>query len=550
MRRPWLRTGAAALLAAALLAGCAAIPGDGGVQPGRELALDPDPGVITQPDGPVAGAGPAQLVRGFLAAASSSQGDYAVAREFLTPAAAAAWQPGAGVSVVAAPPAPTEEGERVAVVAEAVARVDSAGGYHEPSAPEPLRLAFGLERVGEEWRIAETPDGIVLDRTTFDQVFAEFPVYFYDPAFRRLVPDLRWFPADSATATRVVRAVLSGPAAWLGDGVLLSAIPAGTELSVAAVTVAAGTARVDLTQLPASTRARGLVLAQLQASLVGVASIRQVVLSLEQEEQQVPAPEGVIRDRVLPRSPFVRIADAAGLLGGDGAITEQALGPALRLLGATAVDAELEQGRAAALGADGTWLVASASPVLVDPRPRQLAPALDGTAIWTADATGVLRSASVAGRERIELDWLEPAQRLRAIALAPDRTRVALAVHGPAGDRIAVAGVLRDERGQPVRLGPPLWLVPGQGELVDVAWAGATELVSIWRAGERSRVLQHQVGGRDQMLGEASARLLRVAAPGATAVVWARDDEGVLWELRNRTMTRLAEGVELLGTLR
>ncbi len=51
------------------------------------------------PNGPTAGAPPADILAGFMQAVRAPQSDYSVARKFLSPAIAGIWDPNAGVLV-------------------------------------------------------------------------------------------------------------------------------------------------------------------------------------------------------------------------------------------------------------------------------------------------------------------------------------------------------------------------------------------------------------------------------------------------------------------
>ncbi len=542
------RTLALFAVAATMLAGCAAIPGAGPVNEGQALEFETDQGVSFQPEGPADDASPNEIVRGFLSAASNSQGDYAVARQFLAPEASRTWQPGTGVRVITNLGIERLEGARVRATARLSAEVDGEGVYREAPPGRDISLEFELIQVGDQWRIAELPDGISLERTTFDLAFAGFPVYFYDPSFSRLVPDLRWFPSDAATATRIVRAALSGPSRWLADGALVSAIPESAELSVAAVTVTAGVARVDLTSMPPSDRQRSLMLTQLQASLAGVGSIREVTLSIEQEELDVSPATGIIRDGGLPASPMVQIGTEFGpLVGGE--VNQPAVGStALVGLGGDAADMHVRSERLAVRNEQGVWLVEGRNlPVLVDERDRQVAPTLDERFVWTASSqSATVHVWSRGVQTAVQVPWLPSAARLRALSLAHDGTRIAIAWRLDGTDHVAVAGIIRNESNTPIRLGEPLELNPAAGEFVGVVWAGSEHVLSAWQDGPDTRVKQHQLGGRDEVLVTTTMTLRTIVAGSTPTSPRALDRDGGLWELRLRSWTQIASDVSLL----
>ena len=99
-----------ALVAVALLAGCATVPTSGPVDRHTPQATGVNSGVRIDPLPPADGASPLLVVEGFLHAMSVYQPDYAVARQYLTPSASAAWHPESGVQVYADGVPPAEYG--------------------------------------------------------------------------------------------------------------------------------------------------------------------------------------------------------------------------------------------------------------------------------------------------------------------------------------------------------------------------------------------------------------------------------------------------------
>src|SRR3954451_2991369 len=88
------RRTAAALVAVTVLAGCAAIPTSGGVHVGRPLSAVGGVGdvdVRVQPPQAQPGMSATDVVRGFLRAVVNNDGDYEIARTYLTGRAAHEW---------------------------------------------------------------------------------------------------------------------------------------------------------------------------------------------------------------------------------------------------------------------------------------------------------------------------------------------------------------------------------------------------------------------------------------------------------------------------
>ena len=121
------RATAVAVLAGAVLAGCASIPTSGPIQQGVEVGIEGNDQVIRviarppQPD-----MTPTQIVSGFLQASASFEGDHAVARQYLTREAAASWNPSSRVDVYDGVPTIVPDG--VADVDLTATRVGSIDG--------------------------------------------------------------------------------------------------------------------------------------------------------------------------------------------------------------------------------------------------------------------------------------------------------------------------------------------------------------------------------------------------------------------------------------
>ena len=154
------------------------MPDSGPVREGLESLDQGERGVLFNPSGPIPGADQETIVRGFVRAASSSEGDYEIARQFLAPTYADQWDPWSGVIVDEGAPQFQSPKEGVAVLSlRVVATVDGAGSMTpaEPGSHDDVQFEFA--EVGGEWRIVSAPNGIILDRNTFMAVWAARTVY-------------------------------------------------------------------------------------------------------------------------------------------------------------------------------------------------------------------------------------------------------------------------------------------------------------------------------------------------------------------------------------
>ncbi|WP_432514820.1 LpqB family beta-propeller domain-containing protein [Kineococcus sp. SYSU DK001] len=561
-----MRTGRAAVpvLALALaVAGCGGIPRSGDVVAGSRVEADPRVGLLQViADGPVRGAGPVDVVRGFLLAAASSDDDHGVAREFLTAAAAQTWRADASTTIVTGAPdlalvsldgSGDDAQAVVSLTSTTTAVIDAAGHYVERAPGPPTTRQVRLVREDGQWRLADPGDGIVLTSLDASRTVRSFPVYFVTAGpSPQLVADVRWFGYDSSTATRIVRALLEGPSPWLAPGVV-SGAPRGTSLRVGTVPVAAGTATVDLsdTALEADPAQRSTLLAQLRASLTGLPGLSDVTVSVDGAELTRDGSRGADLPRsAVPADARLVVLGPEGLsrwdrqalrpVAGTGpglASTEGAAHPAAAPDGTTYA-VLTDEGRVARVQTAGGPLQPA-----VSGRGPLLPPAVDRFGwLWTAaTATGQPLVVPV-GAPATPAEVVEPPAggfggTLTGLRVSRDGARVLVVVRGDDGSgaggwHVRVHGVVRDGAGRPLRLGEPgADLAPGAGEVLDAAWLVEDRFALLVRRADGSTVpVLAEVSGPSAPL---------PAVPGAVSVAggWS-DRDLVVGTADGRLLTR------------
>lgn len=263
-----------AVLVGGLLAGCAGIPSSGVPETVRADGAAPaqsGPDVRVVAPGPRAGDSTLGIVSGFLEASGTVDENLATARKFLTPAAAARWNPTAGVTIYDHTDVSLAErgGNRVALNASADGKLDDQGVFTAESLGRKTTTLFTLSRVDGDWRIDSVPAGLLVSRQDFDREYVQLDAYFLarPPHSPVLVPDPVYVPRTNALPTAMVEAVLRGPTRWL-SGVAMSAAPSGARL-LGPVTQASGVALVRLgpASIPSDGIQRDLMLAQLVTTL-------------------------------------------------------------------------------------------------------------------------------------------------------------------------------------------------------------------------------------------------------------------------------------------
>ncbi|MBI1377086.1 MAG: hypothetical protein GC157_06355 [Frankiales bacterium] len=291
----------AALLAplALLLAACAGIPTSGPIQQGPTVAPvgeDPLTRVIAQPPQP--GATPEQIVRGFQQATASADADYYVARLYLTPGASSVWDPTAGVKITAGQLTYQSAGSVVTVDGSLTAQINREGEYTVAAPGSKLDgISYGMARIGNEWRIATLPTGLVLGQYDIARSYRTYDLYYFTRDFATLVPAPITVPiTTSGIATVLVRSLLAGAPESIAPSVS-TAFPEGTKLALDVVPVGdGGVADVELSSevLTASDETRQKLSAQLVWTLRQVGGVTGVRISANGQPLPVPG-AGVVQ---------------------------------------------------------------------------------------------------------------------------------------------------------------------------------------------------------------------------------------------------------------
>lgn len=470
------------LASLALLVGCSSLPRSGEVHVSQaQPSPRDDVGVFAR--GPRAEDTPEQIVEGFLTAVVAGfPDDFAVAREFLSPEAAAAWDPLAQFQVYGdnyTPEISVDDADVVTLSVPAYASVDSRGIYTPAAEGSTLQRSFAIARNSHgEWRISELEDGMILQQANFDKVFTDASLYFLSPTRNTLVPELRWYPRQ-ALATSLLLGLLGGPSPWLAPGVT-TAFSSGADLTLATVVVEEGVAQVRLSPetLPALNPDRGRALAQLEKTLSAIPEVQ----SLEVLAGSTPITPGVsIPD--LPSYPLptialrVAFADGIGKVESEGIIPISARpGPDDPALSHPAVSYDASRPRTVAI-AEGAGIAEvptlGPSPNLVWANPDPIAPAFDAEGwIWSGERTNAGALTTISPSEEIEhvsARWLEGSS-VHLIAPSREGSRILVIRKVGQEDRAASAVIVRRGNGVPLALGDPVEIGVKAKEILDGTW--------------------------------------------------------------------------------
>jgi hypothetical protein len=541
-----------------LASGCASVPTSGSIHLARTVPAGAAMGTteITRliAPAPQPGMSATGLVDGFLGALADSDGNYAVARQFLKPNAT--WRFDSGTTLYDNRSTVRTGPRTVQVVLHRSGVIDANGAYR--TAPGTLREDFTLLRVGGQWRISRPPEGILLSAADAQRTLEPATVYFLNRSQNRLVPEPLLMPPDQpGLATTLLKALAAGPDRSLAPAVT-TAFPAGTTLvdnvtvdsnGIADVNLAGSVAQASparlarvsaqvvwtLRQVPSVTAVRLLV----DGSPVRVAGAGQVQLVGSWPQFD---PNAAPADRDLL---FVLGGHVVGLGGPAPAGLRRAglIAPALSADGSRVAALRRDNGRARVLvGESGgplhaRWSAAAVSPPTFDPAGDVIVAGQtpSGTQLVEITSKGVRQIGLTRGLQRVPVG---------RTAVSPDGARIAF-LAGPRGRQALEVAALGLVSGRPAVVAVRR-VLPGRQDVQGLAWGGSNELVTTVRTrADRRAVLEVGVDGyRPRFLsgsGMPADPTVVAAAPGQRVLA---GTNGALWMQSGTGWQRVSTGTD------
>ncbi|MCF8550330.1 MAG: GerMN domain-containing protein [Pontimonas sp.] len=552
-----------ALLAGVIiLTSCTSIPSSGDVESAEIDTGLSNADVDFLPPGPSAGATPAEIVQGFIAAGTAAQDNYRVARSYLAESLLDGWNPNLSVAIRAGEPVVTATSETsILYTVPVIANVDEFGRYSSAASSTDQRLEFELVQESGEWRISGAPDGIVLSEPAFREAFSSYRLYYFSSGYRDLVADVRWFASRGEVSTKIVRSLLEEPSFWLNQGATVSAFPEGSQLALTPIPVTDGVAQVDLTTsvLSANEVTRARMLLQLSASLSQVQGISSARLSVNQVELVIPPldDEGpslasgrdgriaVLLDRRFGYVQAGRIEQLEGLSSEVAGLIPRSL----------FYSAAFDQ--VAATRFDGLWLVREGeSAALIDARPDLIRPIIDSCGyIWSSASLSSPDMASIISQNGqvspLSMELGDDAQ-LVSFELARDNTRLLLMVQTATGVRVLLTAVERDTDCRPQSLGDFIELGPLTGSAVDAAWVDDSSVAVVVKDAQTGsgEVVVFDTNGRSTSLGRPTRPATLVGTIGGVPGLRLLSDDGLIYQPRGNGWQGTGERASVLATQR
>ena len=509
---------AAVVVVAALLAACSQIPSDGPVRSTGTSVPSPSSAPFDfNPPGPRTGAGPAEIVTGFLTALEANPVSTRVASQFLTDRAAAAGRPQRrtvlyqGRDVQADPVQDSSTSTTVELRLTTPYALDAAGRWDGPATDVDVEgLALGLVRDAGEWRLSSVPNAMMVPLAYFQDHYARYALHFFDPSGRLLVPEPVYLPRGPQAATILVDHLLEGPR-QPDRGVERTYFPRRTRLAVSVPIRSDGVAEVPLSDEVDELEGADLnrALAQLVWTLRQLPDVTAVRVTVGGRPLRLTGAGPTLDlDSAASYSPFVSYAEDA-LFSVDGDEVEEIrpfsrparttlvklpvdrptarLGVSLQATAAAVADVDgIVRTYPAGSGVDSP--VGAGASITVG---ASLRPLWDWSRrVWLVDPAGGPGAVRVALGGRLTTLPLRglPDVPVTAAALSRDGTRLVLALAPVAGRgaRLVLTRVLRasDESGTPVRLSDARQIATQSPlkRVLDLAWRDGTQVAVLSRA--------------------------------------------------------------------
>lgn len=533
-----MRNRLSAVLAAAVvivLAGCVGIPTSGGVSEGGIIDDQATPEFVVLPNDPVPGSAQEQILSDFMQAVSSPQGGYAVAKKYLTTELAATWHPDASAIIRTGQFSAEVTGTDTMTYSFASrAIVNEQGLYKEAPEVSSQSLEFSFAKENGEWRISKAADGIVLSQSAFNIAFREQELYFFDPSYGYLVPDVRWFPSRQTSSTRAVQALLEGPSPLLQQAVT-TAFPEATKFGQ--LTTEAGTTVVDLSTeaLNSTPTDRDRMRQQLVATL-DTPNVQLTVQGFDVDTPDAAGARAIVNPTVESAALIGSGGTAFGFAAGEGIAPINGLSDLVVAGGAVAAVLASDKRAVAFLGADGgvsAALAGDSEPVVISSG-GMIAPAIDPFRfVWSAEAgdASTLAAWNMEGVQQPVSSGLPSDSSIVSVDVSRDGTRLLLLLATPVGAQLLVMGIVRQDAA-PVALGTPLPLPVGTGTPVDATWVDNRTVATISVDEDGPLVTAFTIGGPSLSLGRVQDARTIVGGNGGTDGLRVLAADGSVWRPR------------------
>lgn len=531
--------------------------------PVEEVPISIEPKAVDiAPEPPAVDIVPSRLVEGFLQAMADPDGSYEVARQYLTPEAAADWDPGHGI-VYQGDVVGTEDSATVSGVQ--IGRLDGVGHY--TAIREEFEHNFHVQLVDGQWRISNPPDGVLLSQYLFSRYYRRVSLYYMSRAASHVVPDRIHVPEALVTPEVLVEALLHGPSEGM-ERTVSNEIPRGVTLGSGGATIdSAGVVTVDLEGLSPllSDDSRRKLGAQLLWSLTAVPRTTGLIVTSDGQHVGLPGANanGILELSGQQGYQVLSRVSTSDLFGVRNSLVGRLAGSDVfeRVSGVPGGVGDL------AVSIDGTsvaLLNQDRTVLSVGPVAGQVAPVETGLTnlsnpqfvlgnVWLlGDGPDGAQHLVVVDRNRNVKDVPITGLGIKSFAVSPTQARIALILGDGETSVLGIAPILSSGAALGhVRLLPLTG--PTGAALTDlqaVAWQAEASLAMVATGGVRSVYTTQIDGSLVEDLGSVAGEVVEMTAMsrlggGSIAV---RSSSGIVWRYEARTRwTKMADGLSAIA---
>lgn len=520
-RSNWVIAGLAIVGVGALVAtGFQNVPDSGQVRTGLSDLSQVEQPVVYDAVGPQDGATQEDILRGFLQAAASPDENYAVAREFLSPSYADLWSPTAGILVDSGTREfKQSEANIVTVVTQQLGRVDNHGLLTNSVAGTQAELRFEFERIGEQWRIASAPTGIVLEKTVFTSLLNAYTLYFPDGK-GDMIAEERWFAKRSRAATQIVQALIAGPSEQFAE-IAHTEFPANSKLIGNTVTIVDGRAKIDMSSaLSAVTgAARERLITQLSRSLVGVPNVDTFELAIEGVELTEKRVENISSGRA-DRAAYVLTDDRVIVQRGTELGQELSYSSLIANAKPSTVSLRSDGRAAAMLTGQGLVYATDQGTQLLSGGSGFLPPSIDRWGFVWSSVTGSRELYVWHPDQRAKiLELPELPGQLVQFRVSPDGYRLAVMLQVETVTQAQVLSIVRSETNEPsFTAASPVLAMSASGSAVDMDWVDNEHVAVISGSSETKAITVGGTGLFSSSRGSLSGALRITGVDGSSGI--------------------------------
>ncbi|MEP6599015.1 MAG: GerMN domain-containing protein [Actinomycetota bacterium] len=545
MRATLLVFGAVAVLASA---GCSGVPSSSRPEFVKSVGGGSPPPLPTST--PEAGADPASIVAGFLAAnVNPLDAKHSTARQFLAPEQSAKWDDSTATVVDSYQVGSMNAATRTVPVSVVKIGMLTRQGVYAPvpgspggTASEAVTLSFVMKLVNGQWRIQVPGQGLIVRATELassgSSAYKLRSLYFLDSAGRHLVADPRYTALTGpALAKWLLERLQEGPQQTLSNAV--QKLPEQINLKAAEVTERSGVG----IELPGSGQldpdARTRLASQLANTFAQSAQPAPITIT------DGGRPVTYDKDHLLAAAGTLNNPPAFYIL--DGSLRQQNGDPVdgplgLKTYGLTSAALALSPDGSGNFLVAGVTKAGGASTLLVGTlkgglRKAGIPPgeltrpswAPDQSEVWVGRGSTLYRVARAARPVAVPIN-LGPgsAAQIRAVRVSPDGARLVLVLAADQGPASAYVGTVA-RQGASVRVEALAPITPSNVDLTDIDWNDQTTLYAIGVGPSGYGVWSVQADGaawtERNRQGLPAAPQTIAAAPGAVA--WVSSNGGV-----------------------